>query len=243
SSPGAPFPTLPCSTGCARHRAYLRTRHGSSGKKCSRFRRRGRGRGQLCGCIRRAARAGLAEDRVCRAGSFVLLPLLLSLWRFKCSTATLKVSPSDRFSAPFASPSRTPVREPNRCNLEPLKPETPKITLYLVLAQGRLTLQVVWLGRAHFQLPVRPPKSPSRPTRENPGRPCGGGLGGGAWPTPRGRRVFSTIRGSPMAAMTRMGFWHTGSPAGPHAKPAESSGGGREGHARRGGLQHQRNPT
>jgi hypothetical protein len=26
------------------------------------------------------------------------------------------------------------VREPNRCNLEPLKPETPKITPYLVLA-------------------------------------------------------------------------------------------------------------
>ena len=42
--------------------------------------------------------------------------------------------------------------EPNRCNLEPFKPETPKTTLYLVLAQGLLTLQIVWLGLAHFQL-------------------------------------------------------------------------------------------
>jgi hypothetical protein len=39
---------------------------------------------------------------------------------------------------------RIPVRkEPNRCNLEPLKAETPKIALYVVVAQGRLTLQVV----------------------------------------------------------------------------------------------------
>src|ERR1035438_5474384 len=73
--------------------------------------------------------------------SFVLLPLLLSLRRFKCATATVQASASDRFPAPFASPSRrTPVREPNRCILEPFKPETPKITLYLVLAQGQLTL-------------------------------------------------------------------------------------------------------
>src|ERR1017187_4358926 len=89
------------------------------------------------------------------------------LRHFKCSTATLKISASDRFSAPSASPSGKPVREPNRCNLEPLKPETPKITLYLVLARGRLTLQVVCLGLAQFRLPVRPPKSPSWPTREN----------------------------------------------------------------------------
>ena len=68
-------------------------------------------------------------------------------------------------------PVPKPIREPNRCNLEPFKPEMPKITLYLVLAQGRLTLQVVCLGLAHFQLPVRPPKSPSPPTGENPGRP------------------------------------------------------------------------
>src|ERR1039457_6277732 len=64
-----------------------------------------------------------------RNNSFVLLPLLLSLRRFKCSTATLKASASDCFSAPFASPSPNPVREPNRCNLEPFKPETPKTTL------------------------------------------------------------------------------------------------------------------
>jgi hypothetical protein len=50
-------------------------------------------------------------------------------------------------------------------------PETPKIALYLVLVQGRLTLQVVCLGLAHFQLLVRPPKCPSPPTGENPGRP------------------------------------------------------------------------
>ena len=61
-----------------------------------------------------------------------------------------------------------PVDKPHTCNLAPFKPETPKTTLYLVLAQGRLTLQVVWLRLAHFQLPVRPPKSPSRPTREDP---------------------------------------------------------------------------
>jgi len=42
-----------------------------------------------------------------------------------------------------------------------------------VLAQGWLTLPVVWLGLAHFQLPVWPPKSPSLPTGENPGRPWG----------------------------------------------------------------------
>ena len=37
-----------------------------------------------------------------------------------------------------------PVDKPHTCNLEPFKPETPKIALYVVLAQGRLTLQVVW---------------------------------------------------------------------------------------------------
>jgi hypothetical protein len=47
-------------------------------------------------------------------------------------------------------------REPNRCDLEPFKPETPKITLYLVLLRGRPTLQVVDLRLAHFRLPVRP---------------------------------------------------------------------------------------
>ena len=68
-------------------------------------------------------------------------------------------------------PVPNPIPEPNRCNLEPLKPETPKTTLHIVLAQGRLTLQVVWLSLAHFQLPARPPKSPSRRTGEHPGRP------------------------------------------------------------------------
>ena len=55
-------------------------------------------------------------------------------------------------------PVPNPVREPNRCNLEPFRPETPETTLYLVLAQGLLTLQVVCFGLAHFQLPVRPPE-------------------------------------------------------------------------------------
>jgi hypothetical protein len=52
-------------------------------------------------------------------------------------------------------PVQKPVPEPNRYNLEPLKPETPKTTLYLVLAQGRQTLQVVWRGLADFRLPAR----------------------------------------------------------------------------------------
>jgi len=39
----------------------------------------------------------------------------------------------------------------------------PKTTLYLVLAQRWLPLQVVGFGLAHFQLPVRPPKSLSPP--------------------------------------------------------------------------------
>ena len=110
-------------------------------------------------------------------------------------------------------PVPKPVREPNRCNLEPFKPETPKITLYLVLAQGRLTLQVVCLGLAHFRLPVRPPKSPSRPTRENPGRPCGGGLGGGSCQTPRWRRIVPTACGPSIRATTRMGFGQMGQPS------------------------------
>src|ERR1039458_7122093 len=62
---------------------------------------------------RRTGGAGPGQNN-----SFVLLPLLLSLRRFKCSTATLQVSASDRFSAPFASPSPNPVREPNRCGYE-----------------------------------------------------------------------------------------------------------------------------
>ena len=167
------------------------------------------------------------------------------LRRFKCSTATLEIGASDLFSAPFASPCRkTHVREPNRCSLEPLKPEAPKIALYLVLAQGRLTLQVVCLGLVHFRLPVRPPKSPSRPTRENPGTPCGGSLGGGSCQTPRWRRIFSTTRGASMTAITRMGGSGTrGGAAGPHATCAESGRGQGDGHPERGGLPHQRTPS
>jgi hypothetical protein len=87
--------------------------------------------------------------------------------------------PKDNRFWPFLGairiPVPNPVREPNRCNLEPFKPETPKITLYVVATQGRLTLQVVWLGLTHFQLPGRPPKAPSPPAGENPGRPWGAG--------------------------------------------------------------------
>ena len=35
-------------------------------------------------------------------------------------------------------------------------------------------------------------KTPSRPARENPGRPCGGGLGGGSRQTPRWPRIVRT---------------------------------------------------
>src|ERR1035441_950769 len=49
--------------------------------------------------------------------SLVLLSLLLSLRRFKCSTATLQVNASDRFSAPI----RIPVpRENLRPGTQPL---------------------------------------------------------------------------------------------------------------------------
>jgi len=64
-------------------------------------------------------------------------------------------------------PVPEPVSEPNRCNLEHLKPETPRITPYLVLARGRLILQVVYRGLTDFRLPGRSPKSPSWPTRVN----------------------------------------------------------------------------
>ena len=58
-------------------------------------------------------------------------------------------------------PRRILVCEPNRCNLEPFKPKTPEIALYSVLARGQLTLQVVCLGLADLQLPLRPPKCPA----------------------------------------------------------------------------------
>ena len=79
-------------------------------------------------------------------------PMLTEVVKQLCSDSDLATHP----------PVLEPVREPNRCNLEPFNPETPKIALYLVLPQGRLTLQVVYLGLAHFRLPVRSPNSPSR---------------------------------------------------------------------------------
>jgi hypothetical protein len=137
-------------------------------------------------------------------------------------------------------PCPEPVREPNRCNLEPLKLATPKTTLYLVLAQGRLTLQVACLGLAHFRLPLRPPESPSGRHARTPAgpaeavwsvdrarRPGGVGLS----PLPAGRQ-----RGRPRASVRAKG----GGPARPRARPVESCCGRREGHAGRGDLPHQR---
>jgi hypothetical protein len=97
-------------------------------------------------------------------------------------------------------PVPNPVREPNRCNPELIKPETPRTALYLVLTHGRLTPQVVCLGQAHFQLPVRPPEFPSRPTGENSGTPCVGSMGRESCQTPR-KAAFWII---PSASIERM---------------------------------------
>src|ERR1035437_4575564 len=58
--------------------------------------------------------------------SFVLLPLLLSLRCFKCSTATLKASTSDRFSAACASSSRNPSTRPTVAIWSPLSQKRQK---------------------------------------------------------------------------------------------------------------------
>ena len=166
--------------------------------ECSPGRCRGGGQGHRLHCLvaeeaafilSRRSRAQPRAAPVCGAAPFASsgsrpardrsAPIARSL-NLHPSGEARQAGASDLLLGAIRIPVPKPVREPNRCNLEPLKPETPKITLYLVLAQGRLTLQVVCLGLAHFRLPVRPPKSPSRPTRENPGRPCGGGLGGGS---------------------------------------------------------------
>jgi hypothetical protein len=74
---------------------------------------------------------------------------LLSNFRFRpLSASALSSLPMPVSEQPLLGAIRIPVpehpvREPNRCNLEPFKLETPKIIPYLVLAQGRLTLQVV----------------------------------------------------------------------------------------------------
>ena len=95
--------------------------------------------------------------------------------------------PSSRRHIRIAVPN--PGRKPNRCNPEPFKPETPKIALYLVLAQGRLTLQVVCLRLAHFRLPVRPLRNPlpGRHAITPAGRAGGGGMGDGSSQTSRWR--------------------------------------------------------
>src|SRR3974377_793447 len=65
-------------------------------------------------------------------------------------------------------PVPKPVHDPNRCNPEPFKPETPKRAPYVVLARERLTLQVVYPSPAHFQLPEQPPEIPFRPIGRTP---------------------------------------------------------------------------
>jgi hypothetical protein len=55
-------------------------------------------------------------------------------------------------------PGPKPVREPNRYILEAFRPESPGIPLYVGVAQGPLTLQVVCLGPVHFRLPAQHPK-------------------------------------------------------------------------------------
>jgi len=107
---------------------------------------------------------------------------------------------SSRLSMASASTSGKPVRESNRCNLEPLKPETPRITPYLVFAHRQLTLQVAYLGLAHFRLLVRFPKSHSPPIHENLGRPCGGL---GQWIVPEGEVAESTARAWPRLWLAR----------------------------------------
>ena len=91
-------------------------------------------------------------------------------------------------------PVPKPVRKANHFNLEALKPETPKIALYVVLALGRLTLQVVWLGLAHFQLPIRLPISPFPPDKRERRQAVRGWSGW--WIVPDGKvgyRLASTL--------------------------------------------------
>ena len=57
------------------------------------------------------------------------------------------------FPGPFRIPAPNPTNMPNRCSLKPLKPETPKNTLLLVLPLWRLTLQMVCHSRPRFRLP------------------------------------------------------------------------------------------
>ena len=47
--------------------------------------------------------------------------------------------------------------------------------------------------------------------------------GRGSCQAPRWRRIFSTTRGSPTRAMTRIGSWQTGSGGGPHARRGGSA--------------------
>ncbi len=109
-----------------------------------------------------------------------------------------KTGASDLFCS-ICIPVPKPVREANGCILEPFKPETQEKALYLVVAQGPMALQVVGRGLCHFPLPGLPPESTSRPTGENSGRQCGGGLGGVCCARPPFHRSSS----SSAAAITR----------------------------------------
>jgi hypothetical protein len=104
------------------------------------------------------------------------------------ATPVHRAPPLARLSIIHASPRRPGEPSPPPRNLEPFKPETPKTALYLVRAEGRLTLQVVGLGLAHFRLPVRSQNPLPGRRRQNRGGPCGGALGGGSCQTPRWRR-------------------------------------------------------
>jgi hypothetical protein len=68
-------------------------------------------------------------------------------------------------------PVPKPVRGANRCILEPFEPKTPRIPLYVAPSPTRLTLQVVYFGLPHFQLPLRPSKSPVTANKREPRQP------------------------------------------------------------------------
>jgi hypothetical protein len=53
-------------------------------------------------------------------------------------------------------PVPKPVREGNRCKLEPLKPEMPKIALYVGFFGSGQPLQVAYFGRSQFPFPEAP---------------------------------------------------------------------------------------
>ena len=98
-------------------------------------------------------------------------------------------------SVPFASLSETPSASPTVAFWSPFGRKRQETPLYVVVAQVWLTLQVVGLGLAHFQLPVRPPKSHSPPTREHASPRVGGARAGGQTPGRAADYFGKTARG------------------------------------------------